>query len=210
MSKKRQQLVVYPRASWSQEEEEHLISLLGDIPPPLLCNAYNRVAVNRNWPKRSRRALFARAEKLGLSVVPTGAWINHSDVAKILGISTTTVDEWFKIYKIPQHVGLRTCYVRRYHMVRFARSNPEALVYASREHLFQLLENEELVDFVIGHRDGKRRPHRVKLVESGRIFPSLRTAAKAIGCHGSTLRRAAKNGVGRVNGRTFQLLVPSP
>lgn len=195
---------------WTAAEECMLIEMAGDIPAPLLQRHYNQWAIRNRRPLRTRKALFVRLNRLGISRCAVGSWLTTGAIAAVLALPPTTVEKWSITpgFKRQRFERGRRYYVRRDAFVEWARANMHRLGGLNRSRLLMLLEDEDLVDEIL-----TRHPHRpqiagVRCVDDGRIWPSLAAAARDCHCDKSTLRLGLRTGRA-VFGRRFERL-PSP
>ena len=182
---------------WTAVEECMLIEMAGDIPAPLLQRHYNQWAIRNGRPLRTRKALFVRLNRLGISRCAVGSWLTTGAIAAVLALPPTTVEKWsttpgFKRQRFER--GRSYYYIRRGAFVEWARANMFRLGGLDRARLLMLLEDEALVDEIL-----TRHPHRpqiagVRCIDDGRSWPSVAAAAKACHCDESTLRRGLQNG----------------
>lgn len=191
---------------WSAEEECRLMEMAGDLPAPLLQRAYNQWAIRSGWPLRTRKALFVRLDRLGISRCAVGSWLTTGAIAAVLELPPTTVEKW-SLQRQRFDRGRTYYYIRRAAVVEWARSNMHRLGGLQRSRLLMLLEDEALVDQIL-----TRHPHRphlamVRCMNDGRTWPSMAAAARACFCDVSTLRRSLNEGR-PVFGLRFERLYP--
>lgn len=199
---------------WTTEEESRLMEMAGDLAAPLLQEVYNNWAMRNGRPMRTRKALFVRLSRLGISRCACGSWLTTGAIAAVLGLPPTTVEKWSTTsgFKRQRFSRCRRYYIRRDAFMEWARANMHRLGGLQRSRLLMLLEDEAMVDQIL-----KQYPNRplnrpliagVRCVDDGRSWPSLAAAARACYCDESSLRWSLRTGR-PVVGLRFERL-PSP
>lgn len=183
---------VFSRAAWSPREIEQLRRMATNLQREELVRFYQAWAKARNLPERSRSAIFGAASIHGISLAAAGATITPKRIAKILGVGHSRIERWLQDglpHSRPrrregsQQSAVR--YVRRAHLVAFAREKPEHFGGIPRGNLYMLLRNMELATsiaerFPVNPTMIRRRSIRVRCVETGQEYESLSAAAKAM------------------------------
>ena len=168
------------RKRWTQAEIEHLESIAGDLPSPAVHGAYNEWAAENGFQPRTMQAIWALARSQGISLKAEGEYVATSYVASLLGIPIQTVTSWISYGHLTIYEGLARSYVLRTSLRRLAKKRPHLFAGFGREKLFLLLEDEKLADFIAENYPRNNHRHRgVRVVETGRVYRSLRLAAKA-------------------------------
>ncbi len=170
---------------WGPAETDRLDYLAGNVPFPLIPAAYNEWAVKHEHPKRSANAIHQRARRQRLTTRVFGDWLTTGVIAKTLGVANSMPRRWIRGEGLPakqlHHGAWRPWYVRRCDLVALARRRPELFGGIGRGRLAQLLENEQLADAIAAaHTRRANTPKRVRCVESGRVFVSIRDAARTV------------------------------
>lgn len=191
-----------------------LMQLVGDIPRCRIHSAYNGWASHHGYPSRTRRALHVKAQKLGLSLRTVGAWLTNKAIADILEIPKTVVESWANRYpdypkrKVDQR--MTQGYTKRSELVNWAKIHPHLFGGIDRGRLVMLLENEDLADFI-----AEQYPHRpaatpVKDLDTGKVWPSIRAAARELYVTDSAVHNAVTHGYPVVGRRLVRLLPSRP
>lgn len=173
------------RQPWSEAELSQLEMFAGDMPRATAINTYRSWAAKNGMPRRTETAIEGAIYRHGMSLRATGRWLTMSNIAAQLGITHECPQRWVtqgllsatRIGKCARMVS----YVRRRDLVAFARAHPQSLGGVERSRLVMVLEDEALADAIVANHS--RRPwHRkpVRCVESGRIWPTVRAAAKEV------------------------------
>lgn len=159
--------------------------LAGNIPFPLIPATYNQWATREGYPRRSANAIHQRARRQRLTTRVFGDWLTTGVIAETLGVDASMPRRWIRSDGLParqlHHGAWRPWYVRRSDLVALARRRPELFGGIERGRLVQLLENERLADVIAAaHPRRSNTPRRVRCVELGREFASIRDAARAV------------------------------
>ena len=161
-----------------------LESMAGNMPPKHLSACYNSWASKSGYPPRSANAIKCMMMRNKISRRAEGEWITCSYIAEVLGLKIDTPQRWAEkgFINCYRNRGRSTRrYFRRSDLVEMARKHPCLFGGIDRDSLLSLLEDEDLVDSIVAaypRRRGSGTP--VQAIESGRIFPSVRAAAKAL------------------------------
>ena len=181
---------------WSPAEENHLASLVGDVPPPLLHQRYNLWASCNGYPKRSKSAVIIRAQRYG-SMRPIGDWLDSGTAAQMLGVGPATVDKWLRLgfLKPSENIPTVTRYFKREQLVELTQSRPHLFGGLDKDNLFDLLEDWDAVYAILSRyprRPNEGRP--VVNIQTAQRYPNRAAAARAIGVNKSALLRALQKG----------------
>lgn len=190
---------------WTAPETEMLLGLAGDVPSAMIPQLYNCWAHKNGFPSRSPNALRQRIEKLHASTRAVGTWLTTGGIAKILEISSSTVEGWARYYKdMPRkrygkHRTRKVNYFSRVELRRWAKKHMQLFGGIERSRLIMLLEDESLVDQIVA-----KYPRRcngliinsraVRCVETGETWPSVRAAAAALFVSRESVARSIRTG----------------
>lgn len=170
---------------WTKAELSQLELLAGDLPRAMVISSYRSWAARNGHPRRSDTAIESATYRHGMSLRATGQWLTLGSVAAMLGVTHDCPNRWVaRGLLTTRRIGKRqqlVSYVRRRDLVAFARAHPQALGGIERGRLMMLLEDEALADAIAeGHtrRPWYRKP--VRCVETGRVWPTVRAAAKEV------------------------------
>ena len=173
--------------AWSDAELAKLERMAGNTPLPLLTKVYNQWARVMGYSLRTQKAILRRGYEIGLSFELVGDWITCEYIAGVLGCHRSRPGEWvedglLKAWRTGRGVR-RKPYIRREWLREMARSHSEKLAGYGEGPLTVLLEDDELVEWLMGL--GQRRPRptprkRVRCVDTGRVYPSIKAAAAAV------------------------------
>lgn len=176
---------------------------MGDLPPPLVRTELTRVWKKYGWKPRSYKAIVRRARELGIGSDCHGMYITITGLAELLGIPRGTVADWCQVGDtIPTTTYKRLRYIRRKDLREWARRNPRKLAFASRGNLLSALEHEKLTDWVLSH-EPLRRVGAIKCLESGKVYPSCREAARQEYLHSTSISLGIRQGRS-IYGKTFR------
>jgi hypothetical protein len=155
------------------------------VPFPLIPAAYNQWAIRQGYQKRTANAIHQRARRQRLTTRVFGDWLTTGVIAKTLGVASSMPRRWICSEGLPatqlHHGAWRPWYVRRSDLVALARRRPELFGGIEPGRLVQLLENERLADTIAAaHTRRANTPKRVRCVEMGRTFVSIRDAARTV------------------------------
>lgn len=167
---------------YTKAEDAYLQEIAGDLPRCSLVRAFNRWAVKHGYSKRSHHSINSRIRDLAIDTSPYGTWLTLKSAAELIGVSKSAVRNWICAHDLPCRRSGSKHYLHRGALVDLARRKPRLFGGLERSGLFALLEDEELVDHILTHyprryRGGK--PHRVRCVQTGAVYPSVEAAATA-------------------------------
>lgn len=194
-------------SQWAADELELLERLAGNIPVPMLEQTFHAWAGRHGRPKRSRSAILYQGYARGLSFELVGDWITIEYVCKVLGCSPGVPEhwiwsEWLRVWRPKVVSGRRSTrrkpYFRREWVREMVRERPELLAEYGNEQLLTLLEDGELVKWMIGLRLRRPRavaPIPVRCVESGEVYRSMRAASRSMRVQHRDIRYAVDRGV---------------
>ena len=170
---------------WSTEELSILELLAGDVPWPALPQTYCNTVAQHGYPKRTATALRRKCNDLGLQRAAIGRWVNAGLICELMQISYEAVQTLMRSGLLP---GTRfgdtrghRYYFRRCDLRHLAVSHPHLFGGLSTAALTQLFDDAKLAKRVAElqlPRLQQRRP--VLCVETGKVYPSLSAAARAV------------------------------
>jgi hypothetical protein len=169
-------------ARWSPEDVEMLAGLCGDMPWPLVVDAFGRWATRNGRPQRTENALLRLCNRRRIPRRTCGAWITTDAIMQLAQVTHGRVTRWIQSGELPARKfnagGIH--YLKRADLRTFARRHPHEFGGVSLPALIQLLDNEQLAQRL--HEMELPRPVQlrpVRCVETGRQFESIRAAARA-------------------------------
>lgn len=180
---------------WTDPENFYLVEIVGDIPRPMLHNAYNKWAAQHGHPRRTADAIRSQAIRLGLTFTPVGTWITKSEVARTLGVSEHRVNSWGHNYiDFPNRKLGGKSYLYRRDLIHWLRKHPHLLGGIDRQALFLLLEDEDLADEIAATYPFPPGAAPVRRVDTGKIYPSHQAAADDLHVVRSSVTLAIREG----------------
>lgn len=182
--------------AWSQVEIERLDFLAGDHSFLEVVRRYNAWAAANGYPARTDRAIERAGLKRGITFRPCGLRVTLGAIRDAIGCTQHQAYRILDRCRCHQRRKRARRYVLRTELKRLARRHPELFSAAPRENLVQLLEDENLADWIITHppaRFGISRP--IRCQETGDTFPSIAAASRANFIHSTQIKRALHDGV---------------
>jgi hypothetical protein len=171
---------------WTPAEVDQLERLAGELPAKRAITVYRRWANREGFPARSAMAIEQAAYRHGLSLAATGEWLTVGGIAGLLGIAGDTPLGWIERGLLPawRRRSLKAAtrfYVARRDLVAFAKAHPELLGGIPEQRLVMAIEDDRLAaEIAATHRRRPAAARRVRAVEAGKVFPSVRAAARAM------------------------------
>lgn len=193
---------------WQPAELDYLRDLVGDYPLSWIVKDYNRWAERNGRPTRTKQSIQkAILLKLNHTTVPCGEWLSTYDVGKLVGRSQDAIYIWIKrewICRDHRRYDGNGYLICRRGLRQLARDRPDLLKHLNREQLFNLLEDESVVEHVVDAPvAARRRTVPVRCLETDQIFCSMRSAATLLGLPHDSVRMAIINN-GTAKGYHFQ------
>jgi hypothetical protein len=172
-------------ARWTNAEINRLHEAAGDLPRRQLVRTFNQWAKAHGYPERSAKAIFVKANVMGLSLAAVGESITTGGIAKILEINDTTVQGWMIRHPdLPRRKIKGYYYIKRRELMRWAMQHPHLLGGLKWSNLVQLFESEDFADYICENfpnrpagLEATARP--VRCITTNEIYPSLSAAARA-------------------------------
>jgi hypothetical protein len=173
-------------APWSKAELNRLAEFAGDLPRPRLAGAYNKWATDNDYPVRTAKAIWMKANKSGFKLRAIGTFMKTGAIAEVLGIPATTVEQWGVRYSdFPrQKIGAHY-YINRKDLRCWASKHMHLFGGIPCNKLMQLLESQQLADRIC-----KLHPMRptgleinakpVRCITTNTVYPSISAAARAV------------------------------
>lgn len=199
---------------WTPTELLWLEELAGNVPPPALPTRYNGLAVSNGYPRRTPEAIESRVRRSQLTTSAIGNWITTGLAAKLLGFSGASnnpINLWVERgYLKARRFGSgfsSPTYIRRCDLRALARERPELFAGIEEPRLIQVLEDEALAaEIAQNHPRRKARPRPVRCVETGKVYPTVRAAARQIYVTPRAITWAIETG-NRAAGRHWQEVI---
>lgn len=181
-----------------------LSSLLGDAPISMVVSTYNQWASAHKFSKRTKKSLTSRARYLGVSTQTCGTWIAYSILIEALG---SRVKKWIDNKELVSKKDGRRRFIRRSDLRAFARKHPDRFSNMELSDLVMIFDSTALAEQLAEQPKASRRgvPLKVRCKETGKIYPTIASAAKAHFVSETTMRRYVAAGKGTC-GRTFVLV----
>lgn len=172
----------YNAPKYSKEETDKIHELAEDMPFTLLVREYQRWAKEAGYPARSRHALRGRIQRLGYSFRSYGKWLDVMTAAELWQVTGETVRYWTRRGDLSCHHEGFKVYVSRHGLKKLARARPYLFHGIPYDNLLALLDSEKLAQRLSAVKIKKisGRRSRVRCVETGRVFPSVKAAADSI------------------------------
>mgnify|MGYP001810016616 CR=1 FL=1 len=134
------------------------------------------------------------------SVIAFGEYISARNVSLVLSTKKNAVvrcvARWIKTGELPHIKTGPKSYVLRKGLAKLAMEKPGFFCHLERMDLVMLLDSEKAADAVLNSgaipQLPYRREHRVKCVETGVVYPSIKEAAKAIYVYPNSIWAALK------------------
>jgi hypothetical protein len=183
---------------WTREELDKLEGLVGQVPFPQACKRWNCWAATQGIPSRTSQSLRKQAQKQGWTALPWGEMVLVGVAAQLLGKHRSTLQEWISNGWVTRYGRGRASSLSRMELRRLAREKPQLFGGVPRPELVQLLEVEELVDWVLEQAprrwQSSRNGHRIRWVNRGQVFDSYAAAGRAAHVCSKAIRQAIIEG----------------
>lgn len=181
---------------WTAAELNHLEAIAGDVPMRQVVITHNRWAKANGYPQRSYYACIKAGYSHRLRFRPIGNIVTLGLIQQTLDISGHQAREILDRCQVRQQQPLGRRYVERIELRRLARRHPELFAMATKAHLVQLLEDDELAEWIKRHQPLRMGRNRKPIVclETGETFPSVMAAATAVPIDRNWLTRSLRHG----------------
>lgn len=181
---------------WLNVELEMLEQMAIDYPPDQLAAVYNQWAQSQNLTLRTKAAVEWMANKRGMRERACGDWVSTGYICQVLGISFNTPQRWSDQYGIPCHKdGRGRRFFLRSELRRVAKQQPVRFAGIAADRLFLLLEDRNLADAVAAAFPRRpMAPRRIRCIETGWMYPSVKSACRRIGIPRGAIQRAIRTG----------------
>ncbi|QKQ76577.1 hypothetical protein [Nostoc sp. TCL240-02] len=187
---------------WSDEELNHLKSLVGSNPVAKIINDWNAIAVRKGWIERSPNSIKIKAVRLfkGASTKAKDDNLSFTTWSKRLNIAVDRFQDWelcgLKVENYSKDAGGRShikC-VSRQSLTEFARIHPEKLWGISKNNLEKSLIDKALAKalFKSVNQPTVGRPIAIVDLKHCAVYPSAKNAASVLDLHKSTILHNAK------------------
>lgn len=170
---------------WSANELDTLTLLAGDVPWPALPQTYYNTVRQHGYTRRTATALRRKCNDLGLQRAAIGRWVNAGLICQLMQLSYEAVQTLMRNGLLPgtRFGGTRghRYYFKRTDLRRLAATHPHLFGGLGCAALTQLFDDPKLAKRVAElqlPRLQQRRP--VLCVETGKVYPSLSAAARAV------------------------------
>lgn len=178
-------------ASWSEEEKHYLRLLAGTLPLPDLVKKFQAKARREGWPPRTTNAVEIKLGRLGESQKCTLDNFTIWGLARALGVGFDRVELWtqrgLQYRKVARNQGA----IAIKDFIRFCKEQPERVAGVDPELLEWVTGDAELAEAIAKlppPRIGYAQP--VQRLDTGEVFPSIRSAAKASFIHKRSIAQA--------------------
>ena len=170
---------------WTTHELDTLTLLAGDVPWPVLPRIYWNTVRYHGYPSRTPAALRHKCDELGLSRAAIGNWVNAGLICTLMEVSYESITAWRCSGILP---GTRygdtrghRYYYKRSDLHHLARTHPHLFGGLSFAALTQLFDDARRAKRVVELGLPKLQQCRpVLCVETGKVYPSLSAAARAV------------------------------
>lgn len=133
---------------------------------------------------RSRHVILNVCPRRKISRKAECNFLTSGEIARILDVKIDVPQRWAERNYVPTvHNGKQRYnrYFRRSDLVEMAKKSPDLLGGIDRDRLFMLLEDVDLADSIAARFPRRKGPGTmIQAVESGRIFPSFKAAAREL------------------------------
>lgn len=179
---------------WSRVELDKLEDLVGQTTFDQACRLWNSWAAQEGIEQRSKQSIAKKAAEQGISRNPWGDWLLVGEVAQLLGKHRSTIRNWVNAGWIRRRGTARASAVCRVDLRRLARKRPQLFGGVDRGALVQLLESEDLADWVLERYpqrwQDRYHGHRVVWLDRGLVFDSYVAASKAAHVNSKAIRQS--------------------
>lgn len=183
---------------WTPEELDKLEEVMGQTTFGNACERWNRWAKQHGFAARSIQSLRKKANEQGWSGFAWGDQVLIGTVAKLLGKHRSTIQQWVRHGWVTRQGGGRASAISRLELRRLARDKPQLFGGVPRPDLVQLLELEDLADWILEQAprrwQSSRNVHRIRWVERGLVFAGYAAAGKAAHIDSKAIRQGVKQG----------------
>ena len=170
---------------WTPYELDTLTLLAGDVPWPALPQTYWNTVRQHGYPRRTATALRRKCNDLGLQRAAIGRWVNAGLICKLMGISYEAVQTLMRNGLL---TGTRfgdtrghRYYFKRTDLRRLAGTHAYLFGGLDCAALTQLFDDITLAKQVAELQLPRLQQSRpVLCVETGKVYPSLSAAARAV------------------------------
>lgn len=183
---------------WSAAELDKLEELVGESPFRMACHRWNSWASQQGLPRRTPQSLRKKAQAQGWTTFAWGDAVLVGTVAKLLGKHRSTLQLWVRAGWITRQGKGRASAFSRLELRQLARQRPQLFGGVDRRALVQLLELEDLVDWILEQCPKRWQSsvngRRIRWVERGLVFSSYVAAGKAAHIHSKAIRKGVIEG----------------
>lgn len=181
----------YDYDSWRPEETRLVKELVGFVPFPDIVKRLQKLERQRGWDVRSEDAVRGKIVRMKLRIKPQYDSLNACAMAAMLGVDPHRVYRWISTYGLPaRKVGDRWC-VKLRAFSQWAKKHPKWLAGVPADRLEEVVGGK-IPSGIPARSSGY--PRRVRIVETGQEFASMRQAAIANHISSSAIWAALETG----------------
>jgi hypothetical protein len=178
---------------WEREAVDYLESISGTAPPQILIKRFNARAKRKGWHTRTEKALIIRLKRIGASRKASVDGWTMRELGRILGIHHDRFRLWLKKGLRSQKVSHSLRSISKANLKIFATEHPEYFAGIERDRLLYILEDERIIDQISALKPSTaKHPVKVKRLDTGEVYPSIKAASRACFLHPKTIRDAIK------------------
>lgn len=189
------QSIANGRHPWQESELALLEKLAGQVPFPDIVQRLQNLDRRRGWPIRTENAVETQMKRMKLGFRCTLDNFTCIELARILNVGANRVRyTWKRRHGLPvRRIAQNQNAISLKEFRVWAANNPQCLAGIDRDCLLWVLDDPGLADYcsqlpVAGQGKSKR----VRRLDTGEEYPTLREAAKAIYVAPNSLREALK------------------
>lgn len=167
--------------AWRKAEVDILERLSGSCPFPEIVERLQGLAQQYDWQPRTTAAIKSYMSLHGYQFKCTLDNFTAAELARILGVKYSRVNNWKRYGKLPYYNVAKTQSVISVKVFkRWAAKYPHYLAEVERDRLLWLLEDGALVDQICQAKVSPLgRPIAIRRVDTGVTYRSLTAAARA-------------------------------
>jgi hypothetical protein len=181
---------------WSDQEIDILEQIVNRYPRKELPEIYNKKAKKLGFRKRSFDAIIVKATRVYKTLKPTEENYTYHELARILGLPVDWVRKWKVRGQLQVSYSGVFTKITNEQLDEFRHKHPELLAMGSYDGLVFIF-GDAIAKEIKTHKplypvlvEGKK----VRNKKTGKIYNSIREAAKYEYCHRTTIKRQARKG----------------
>ena len=172
---------------WTEPELDLLFSVVNSSPYIEIPKEYNRRAKTQGYPHRTAKAVWLKGFRSVGSMRATDGDFNAGTLAELLGLPIWTPENWVRSGKLKGRKAQgRWCFSDK-NLADFARDYPELIGTGNLQALIYLFGEEKAIALKEKAKPPMVRP--VKHLATGRIYPSMVAAGKALNYSAQHIKR---------------------